>query len=320
VTAPSTAPPSGGSDPASIPAAPQRPEFDEGTVRLTMLIDGLDRVGLTGVLGEACALLHRAGEVQAAADDGHRRAHRLRTAVVARVVDGTATLDEVAAELAAVAGWLPDPDSSPAAAITRRVVAELRAAAVGSARAEALAVHSELSRLADAAVRRGVEAGRKLVDVRAVAAALTPPAGWPPPPSATRSDPRQHPWLTAPPVLPVVDAAGLAADPATAPHWAEASQAHAEWIRLLDVARLLREAYRVGYRPFGVDADPNVSYFVEQLPQQVHLAVADALDWRPGLHVVLKPSAPRGPADERRPWWQPRALRTMHSASWGGNQ
>lgn len=294
--------PRDGAEPTIPATGSRRFTFDQATGQLTVLLSGLDGVGLGGQLTDARRLLARADAAVIADRHGHEQAQQVRERVVVDVADGRLTLADASAALAGAAPWLTDSTSSPMSVVADRVVAELRRRAVQAARSDWLVVHDALRRLADAAVRRGVEAGGRLVDCKRVAKVLTPP------PMLPKVDGvlHRHPWVDNPPVLPAVDGAALAADPSTAPAWATASQAYAELRRLVEVADLLRDAGGPASLLVAANIDRNALYIVEQMPEQVHLAVFDALGWRPGLHASLKPS-PRNPASERRRTWTPPA-------------
>ncbi|WP_433612476.1 hypothetical protein ACQP2P_01445 [Dactylosporangium sp. CA-139114] len=277
--------------------------YDEATGRLLALLQALDGSGLGDHLGEARALLARVDEVERQGADGVARAQRTRAELVAAVADRRMDLDQAVERLATLAPWLASghaPDGGGLAdAFAGPVVVELRARAVRSARADGFAVHDVLSARADAAVRRAVEAGGRLIDVRAVATALTQPKRSGTVMRGAVVEPAPHPWLTNPPVLPTLDFADVQGDGAKMAAWAEAASGHAEWLEMHRVAGLLHDVAGGSSTHYAGKTDEDVWYFVKRLPGVVHLAVVDALGWRPGLHASLRPAVERPSMRER---------------------
>ncbi|WP_326550227.1 helix-turn-helix domain-containing protein [Micromonospora sp. NBC_01813] len=280
-------------------AVPVPPRFDERNARLTMLLDALDGLGLGGMLGESRALLARAADVERAAAEGHSRARSEVDGLVSMVADGTLPLDQAAVKAAALAPWEPwvprpvrgrDNRRTPAWSVADRVAGELRERARLAAKAAGLDVHGRLSQLAAGAVKRGVEAGRHLVDVPAVLEALKPPKVRPGLIQAgpQASDPfAGRPRAKLPARVRSVD--DIQGNGPLMGWWAEATSATEELTRLHDVAGLLHAVAGGASSVFAVDPDSDKLVRVNRdLPPQVHLAVVDALGWGPGLHMALK--------------------------------
>ncbi|MFR9779051.1 hypothetical protein ACL02O_23725 [Micromonospora sp. MS34] len=259
------------------------------------LLKGLDGLGLTGELSAARVLLARVGEVVSAEHAAGARVRAERDRLVADLVDGRTTLE-------AAAGRFPEPGST--AVVVDAAVRELRRRAVDAAQADVLAVHDVLADRAKPAVDAAVAAGRHLVDVPAVVKVLKPPKR----PARGSGAPQEHPWVYNPPRLPELSVESIQADPVAMGHWVVATRATEQVRELLRVAGLLHELGGWSVRLFGGDVDRDVAYFVGQLPEQVHLAVADGLGWKPGVHVDLRP-VPVRPARRDVLWMPPRAPR-----------
>lgn len=274
-------------EPAATPAPVWRgAPWDESTGRLMVLLRALDGIGLVDELRDARRLLAQGQRMRAEVAERVREADACRDALVADLAAGRVTVDEVPARLSGPQVWLDGQGQAPVwRGVLDRAERVLRQEAVQNAEQDMFAVHDVLAKRADDAVRRGVEAGRRLVDVKAVVKALTLPEI----PPRYRLDTWRHPWVDHPPALPTVDGAALAADPNTAPWWAQASQAHRDLSALMEVARALHDAGGPGSRLFAGEVDDDVKHLVSGLPEQVHMAVADALGWKPGMHMTLRP-------------------------------
>jgi phage baseplate assembly protein W len=283
---------------------------------LVQLIGRLDRAGIPGCFAESTALILRGVEVVQAADDRAAAAERLRADLVQGMLDKGLSLDEVARRLSEVMAWLP---SAPAGEGQRRpargsavadlvadpVARQLGNRAVQAARAAGLDVHKSIAGRVAAVVKQGVAAGQRLIDVRRVATILTPPK-WKRPPEGTghfygdSQGAPQHPWRSNPPVLPTLDFADVQRDPARLTAWAEAADAYAAFLELHELAAAVH-AVTVGsstmFAPGKVDRDA-LAFLTDGLPEVVHLAVTDALGWKPGLHLSLKPAPVRSPGGE----------------------
>lgn len=292
----------------------------DDTARLQALLMTLDNAGLPGTFPEARALLGRAAEVEQHADDQAAAAERTRADLVQAVLDRGMPLEEAARRLSAVAAWLPTSPTVegqrrgrvPADALTEPVARLLRVRAVQAARGAWLDAHAALAKRAAEAVTRAVAAGKRLIDVPRVAAILTPPK-WNRPPEGTGhyfvNDPsRQHPWMSNPPVLPPLDAADVQRDPARWAAWGEAANAYAAFLAVHELAAVLHEMTGGSSTMFGGKTDNDaLSFLTEGLPTVVHLAVTDALGWKPGLHLSLRPAPTRAtaPADKMAGWASP---------------
>jgi hypothetical protein len=164
-------------------------------------------------------------------------------------------------------------------------------------------VHADLAKLARAAATRGAEAGRLLVDVDQVLRALRAPkraetqimvggnlfeqhdVGIPLPPDPPRG----------------VTLEQIQHDPVKLACWATATTAAEEYKSVLDVAEMLHGVAGGASTPFTAAADSYegryaLSRIVRFLPAvQIHLAVFDALGWKPGLYMSFKPGERRPP-------------------------
>lgn len=276
---------------------------DEATGRLGVLLDALDGVGLAGQLGEARRLLARAEQLTADAGRQEQGATAERRALVDALAAGTATPERVATRLAVTSMWLGQGGQgvTPAWAAVHSAVAQLRREAVSAARGDMLGVHRALAGRAAVVVKRAVEHGRRLVDCKRLVKLLEPP----PIPPRQGNGPRVHPWVHNPPTLPTVSLDAIQGDSGRLVAWGEASSAYAEYRRIVEVADLLHAAGGPASAVLAVEHDRDVLGIVEgQLPELVHLAVFEALGWRPGLYASLKPR-PRTPAGDVRPQWAP---------------
>jgi hypothetical protein len=204
--------------------------------------------------------------------------------------------------------WQPAPENpTPARLLADQVAEDLRRAAEGRARADGWDVHKALGKLADAAVKRAVKAGRELVDVRAVKAAVEVTSSrYAQYAKTTWAAAGRHPEPPEVVPLPSVSLDRIQGDARRLHCWAEATDAVAAFQAVHEVAGVLHRLLGGRSVMFVGDVDPNCRDLVaERLPEQVHLAVADALGWKPGLHVPLKPTRPR-PPEEREPMsWIP---------------
>lgn len=271
----------------AVAQAPDPLAIDEPTGRLMLLLGELDKVGLAGELAEARALLGKAWDVARVHADVLAAHRATRDQLVAAVVDGSVGMADAARQLAAA-------DSRGAAGdLMQAAVATARREAVAAARADAVAVHDALAGRVRTAVDVAVAAGRQLVDVKAVAAALKPPrwreAGQPYRPGD------QHPWIDNPPVLPVVTLDTLSGDPVKVNAWAASGAAVQEIGRLLEVATVLHALWGNSSHLYPADVDHNQAYLVGTLAEPVQLAVADALGWKLGLHLSLRTARPEAP-------------------------
>lgn len=282
-------------------ATAPRQRFDETAVRLAALVSALDGLGITDVLDEPRALLLRVREIETGARDARARARAELAELVGGVADGALSLDQAATRAAELAPWTPgaaagrDDRRTPAGALAERVVLELRQRARDAAGRAGLDVHARLSRRAADAAKRGVEAGRRLVDVPALLVALRPPQ--------QRHDrvqttpfPRDHIGQAPPPPLSWVGFEAIQRDAARMAAWSAATVASDELSTLHGAAALLHAVTGGASSWFGVDADRDQLHRITaDLPVQAHLAVYDALGWRPGLHLALKPGERRPP-------------------------
>lgn len=296
--------------------------YNETTGRLTALINALDGIGLPDTLTESRALLARAAEVQQQADVQAGHAERTRAELTAQVLDGRMPFDDAVQRLAALAPWLPgDLPDAPALTVAdvrtarewtpgpRRgralsdtiaapVVAELHARAMRAAHGDMFATHTAVAALAGKAVARSVAAGRKLLDIPAIAAQLAPPK-WTPPPEGSGQyfgdDPsRQHPWESNPPTLPALAFEDIQRDAVKVAAWADATQGHAEWLAAYEVAEILHGAVGGSSTRYAGETDNDAWHFIARgLPVAVHLAVVSALGWKPGLYSSMRPVEPR---------------------------
>ncbi|MER7273861.1 hypothetical protein ABT369_05370 [Dactylosporangium sp. NPDC000244] len=310
-TAPESAPA------APEPLAPRRGAIGERAARLLQALQALDGVGLAGELLNARGMLARADELRRAGADTQGQAELEAERLAGAVADGSTGLDAAAAKLATLAPWLPAEGQglTSGGRITDRAVALLRDCAVRAARDDAPGAHKALARQADAAVRAAVDAGALLVDVKGVARLLKAPEV---PDPRVRPSGWEHPWVNNPPVMPKLDMQAIMRDGRLAVAWSAAAGATEQLETIKAAADQLCAATGGTVRVFPEDAiDPNVSAFVEQLPQPVHLALADALGWRPGLYwtPVARPSAPqvRTPSAD---WVAPEPVRWGPHAGW----
>jgi hypothetical protein len=289
---------------SSAPATAPALRFNENDVRLRVLIDALDALGLTGVMPEARGLLARAADVETAQRADHARARRERDELVGQVAAGELPLDEATRAVAVLAAWLSprsDSDLTPARAFAEKVAARLRGQARDAARRDGLDVHAALARLAAGAVRRGVDAGRYLVDVPTVVGALQPPK------RAERQvvvgghthELHDEAVLPAAPP-PSVTVETFERDPQKMGHWAAATSAAEELAAVHAAAELLHGVVGGQSTPFGAETDTFAMSRVHRfLPVQVHLVVFAGLGWKPGLHIDLRPRRPRPPDASR---------------------
>lgn len=277
-TAPTTAP-------TPVPAA-TRSRYSEAHGWLLALLSALAAVGLTEQLAPARELLARAREVEQSgqADRGKLRAERAELA--GRVVTGELTYDLAAARDVELAALLSGDSDGFATTVAERY----RDAAADAARADAFAVADALAERAAGAVSRAVGAGRRLLDVPATVAALRRAAdAWRAGAGATdsqgRSLARSAPERAAPPLSLEV----IQGDPARLAAWGEAGAALAEFAELRGIVGLLGMSSGIYVNP-----DQTVLEFLERdVAEPARLAVADALGWRPGLHVSMKPGQHR---------------------------
>jgi hypothetical protein len=300
--------------------APFRSRHDERDVRLRLLLDALDQVGLPGTLEPARSLLGRAAEVMAEQREDHIRARAERDELVGKVAAGTLPLDRAVTRVAELAAWLTPTggraDETFAHGVAERVAAQLRGQARDVAKATGMDVHAKLAKLAAGAAKRGAEAGRHLIDVDQVLGALRPPKRAERQIMVGGSVYEQHdvgvPLAPDPPRGVTLEQ--IQHDPAAMAHWATATTAAEQYRAVLDTAELLHGVAGGASTPFNATADTYegryaMSRIVRFLPAvQVHLAVFDALGWAPGLHLSLKPG-------ERRPPERP-ADRSTRLSDW----
>lgn len=245
---------------------------------LYALLAALDALGVTDVPGRTRRLLASAEQLETDAGVRLATARATREALAERLAGGDlAALDDLAGVSA-----LLGADAAELVATAGRM---LRRQAQAALAAETGAVYRELGKLAQTAVAEAVSAGRLLVDVGKVAKALKPPTPYP----SGEWPGGQHPWLGTPPVLPRVELD----DPQRAEPRLRALAASNQVARILAAAGVLTACGGPAASLYATPPHADQMHFVDKfLPGEVHLAVGDALGWRPGLHMV----APGGEA------------------------
>lgn len=248
--------------------------MNEHAAHLRLLINHLDKNGLDDQLVDARGHLDRARQLRATAGDWSDHCHQERGRLVRALADGTITVQEAAEQLTTLTPGLTGNQRRSALVLAQEAAAAIERRAVAAARDAADALHTELGKRINNAVKTAVKAGKQLPD------------------DAT-------------------DFGDVASDRQAAAAWSEAHRAVDTFVKLHTLAAHLRSftgedrsndtvPYKYGKPP----APGRYRRVVGHLPVPLRLAAADKAGWKPGYYTadqVAKRRRAPAPAEDTTP-------------------